>query len=692
MQIVSYKDFQPDVLQKYSRLKRRRGNQGTKKKPTYMDCICAFDIETSTLYRDGMDPVNFMYIWQFSINNDVIVIGRTWDEFREFAACLQWAADGCYWVCYVHNLSYEWQYLKGIFDFGEDDVFATETRRVLKCVAAGCIEFRCSYILSNMSLAAFTRQFNVQHQKLSGSDFDYDIVRYPWTELTEQELAYCWHDVAGLVEALQALMNRDGDNLYTIPMTSTGYPRREMKNAMKGWSHEAIRRMQPTYEQYELLRDCFRGGNTHANRYYAGKIIDSRQLEGNARGIRSADRSSSYPDVLMNRPYPMDAWRRGEPTAENLRNLIRNGHAVMFRAVFRDLRLKNKYWPCPYLTDDKGTALGAEIDNGRILSADSYATALSDVDFRIMLSEYEFSEIRITELWFTDYKPLPEPMRDVIRFYYEKKTALKGSTDPFQILLYNKSKNILNGLYGMCAQDPVKPELVWNGKDFEESTELTPAQILQKHTRKTFLNYAWGVWCTAWARYELEIGISIAGADWFLYTDTDSVKYIDIGQDWNGINGKKQAASMESRAYAEDSTGTRHYMGVWEDDGQYLRFATLGSKRYAYDDMDGQLHITISGVNKRKGAEEMGKLENFKEGFIFQHPGKTQSDYVDDPLPRHLDLKEGTIELTSYVIITETTYNLSLSDSYLNLLRLVSGSLANLTSDREIKQKRKRGN
>ena len=118
-------------------------------------------------------------------------------------------------------------------------------------------------------------------------------------------------------------------------------------------------------------------------------------------------------------------------------------------------------------------------------------------------------------------------------------------------------------------------------------------------------------------------------------------------------------------------------MGVYEPDGEYLRFSTLGSKRYAYEDMSGDLHITISGVSK-KAAAELGKLENFKEGFIFYHPGKTEADYVDFPVSDRLVVDNKLIEITSYVIIRETTYNLSISESYKNLLRLIESDMSTI--------------
>lgn len=666
MRLCYVSEYDPEEIRSYPVLRKPPGNPGGRKKSvSYLDCVCAFDIETTTISHNGKD-INFMYIWQFQIDTDVTVYGRTWSEFKLFMDRLRHRLGKHQLVVYVHNLSYEWQYIKSIFTFTQEDVFATDSRKVIKCIIKNAFELRDSYILTNMSLDAFTRKMNVEHQKLSGIEFNYDKIRYPWTRLSEKELLYCLNDVRGLVEAIKAQMDRDGDTLYTIPLTSTGYPRREMKRAMKHYSREALRKMQPDYDQYMLMHDAFRGGNTHANRYYSGKITDSRLIHAR---ILSADRSSSYPDVLMNCKFPMAGWRRGEATAENLRNLIKNGYAVMFRAEFTDIRLKDQWWPVPYLSTDKCNAAGVLVDNGRIISAAVCRTALTDVDFRILLYEYEFTGIQIQELYFTDYDYLPKAMRAVIAEYYEQKTALKGDQDPFNKLLYDKSKAVLNGLYGMMAQDPVKENIIWTGSEFIIS-EDDPEQILKKNTRNAFLNYAWGVWCTAWARYRLEQGIIIAGPQDFIYCDTDSVKYVDHGQSWETFNEQARKASEASGACAYDSNQNLHYMGVYEPDDEYLRFSTLGSKRYAYEDMTGDLHITISGVSK-KAAAELGQLENFREGFTFYHPGKTEADYVDFPESDQLIIKDKLIEITSYVIIRETTYNLSISESYKNLLRLI---------------------
>ena len=135
---------------------------------------------------------------------------------------------------------------------------------------------------------------NVEHQKLQ--DFEYTELRYPWTEMTALELEYCQNDVLGLVEALKAEMQRDNDNLYTIPVTSTGYVRRDVKKAMNSISRFYVQKIVPDYPTYQLLSEAYRGGNTHSNRYHTGEILHN---------VHSYDRSSSYPDVLVNCEFPI---------------------------------------------------------------------------------------------------------------------------------------------------------------------------------------------------------------------------------------------------------------------------------------------------------------------------------------------------------------------------------------------------
>lgn len=228
--ITNYKDLPENLLFSVPIQKRKPGNQGTRKRRKYKDIVCAFDIETTRLD----DRHSIMYIWQFQFGLDHTVIGRSWKEcMRFFKRLAASCGDNEYYVIFVHNLSFEFQFLSGQYAFTNDEVFAVDSRKILKCDMFDHLEFRCSYLHSNMSLAEYLRKMGVQDQKLSGSEFDYDKMRYPWTPLTPKEMQYCINDVKGLVEAIYVEMHLDDDNLYTFPLTSTGYVRRDVKAAMR---------------------------------------------------------------------------------------------------------------------------------------------------------------------------------------------------------------------------------------------------------------------------------------------------------------------------------------------------------------------------------------------------------------------------------------------------------------------------
>lgn len=632
----------------------------------YKDIVCAFDIETTRLNNDQ----SIMYVWQMQYGIECTVIGRTWDEWLMVVDFL--SAPLCeseYCVMYVHNLSFEFQFLAGIYNFQSDEVFAVKSRKILKCDMRN-VEYRCSYLHSNMSLLMYLDKMGAEHSKLSGEEYDYSVKRYPDTDLTPEEIEYCQNDVLGLVEALTIEMSKDDDNLYSIPLTSTGYVRRDAKFAMRSTPKGYVERMLPGEELYTMLREAFRGGNTHANRYYVGMILDN---------VKSADRSSSYPDVQMNCPFPVSAFRREDLTRKKAERIIKQGNrCFVARIALFGVRLKYYWWGCPYIPRDKCRGLeGATVDNGRVLSADRLEITVTDVDYKIIMDEYEYDSITIGDAWLARYGQLPPVYKAVIGEYYIRKTTLKGVEG--KEVEYTKSKNKLNSIYGMSAQDPVRQSIDYINGAYLEGCEPV-ADLLDDHNRHAFLPYQWGVWTTAWARLRLEEGIALAGQN-FVYCDTDSVKY--LGEvDWTAYNADRQADSERTDAYADDPKGERHYMGVYEQEATYRTFITLGAKKYAYTYEDGKAHVTVAGVNKRKGGlelDEHGGLEAFQNGFIFRKAGGGELLYNDMPdVTEYTSDKGNTYPITRNVTIRESTYELGMTAEYMKILELLGTSASAL--------------
>lgn len=640
--------------------KRRQGNQGRKNnKRKYKDLFCAFDIETT---NDMELEQAYMYIWQFQIE-DQTIIGRTWMEFKEFLCnCRMQLKQDEWLMIYVHNLSFEFTWLKGLYKFKPDEVFSIESRKVLRCTMWDHFEIRCSYLLTNMNLNNFTKKMGVTH-KLSGEEFNYNKIRYPWTELTDKELQYCITDVKALVEALKVYFAIEGDNFYTIPFTSTGFVRRDVKRAMRHYNRQDLFNMQPDYDVYCLLFEAFRGGNTHANRYYASRIMEN---------ITSYDRVSSYPDVQINELFPMSPWIREENvTADRAcRIIFKHKRAALMRVGFQNIRLKNPLWGCPYIPKHKCRNLGRHYnDNGRILWADWLEISIADPDFDIIMQEYDYDSITFYDFYHCRYGRLPKPLREEIQKFYRDKTELKGVEG--QELFYMLQKAKLNSIYGMSCQRPVKQTIDFIDGFWMEQ-ELPEQELLAKNNAKAFLVYSWGVWTTAHARRELEKALNIVGPERFVYCDTDSVKFIDDGKvSFNAYNESRKRDSIKNGGVAVDPAGHKHYLGVYENEGTYKRFITMGAKKYAYEDAAGELYITVAGVSKYKGAAELarrGGLEAFKEGFVWYDAGGLESVYNDDPEVKEVNIEGHKLQIISNVLLKPSTYTLGITGEYARIL------------------------
>lgn len=656
---ITPEEYTPGTIANIPAQKRTRGNPKTKTKVTYKDVICTFDIETSRL--DDVDQ-SIMYIWMFHIHPHCTIAGRTWEELAKLLDIMRGELEEETLCIFVHNLSYEFQFLRAIHEWKTDEVFAVDSRKVLKACIGKSFEFRCSYLHSNMSLEEYTAKMKVEHQKLDGEEFNYNIERYPWTVLTSKELSYCYNDVVGLAEALEVEMQTDGDNLYTFPLTSTGYVRRDAKKAMRKVNANFVKKQLPNIEIYQLCEEAFRGGNTHANRYYAGHIL---------KNVKSADRSSSYPDVVCNCQFPVsEFYRAGDMDFERLMHLITvRKKAVLMRVSITNLRLTDEFFGAPYLSRDKCRRIerGA-YDNGRILSADYLETTITDIDLKIILGEYSFDDLCAFDVAYARYGKLPDSLIAETISYYKAKTELKNV--PGQDIYYTKSKNKLNSIYGMMAQKPVKQNTIFECGEWSTANDPI-AELLDKNNAKAFLCYQWGVWVTAWARWHLEEGIKLAG-DNFVYCDTDSVKY--LGEiDWSAYNAERIADSKKSGAYATDPQGETHYMGVYEDDGFYPEFKTLGAKKYAFTKKPGgETFVTIAGVTKKKGGKELDKhggLKAFTPGFKFVEAGGTETKYNDNPEIGVLYREGKPLKITPNIVIKDSTYTLGITAEYESLLQ-----------------------
>ncbi len=219
---------------------------------------------------------------------------------------------------------------------------------------------------------------------------------------------------------------------------------------------------------------------------------------------------------------------------------------------------------------------------------------------------------------------------------------------------------------------------------FDTGVSDADAQI-QGAIRNGFLPYSIGVWVTAWARYWLERAIKLVhdtpGA-MFLYTDTDSVKFVgDV--DFSTLNTELMKASEASGSFATDRKGNIHYMGVYELDGEYKRFATMGAKKYVYEDGKG-IHVTVAGLVKYTEDEEGNRIEisaqelqekggfsAFRGGITFVKAGGLEAIYNDKKDNGIITVDGHTMQITRNVCLGPSTYTLGKTDEYNTILTIL---------------------
>lgn len=654
------------------------------KKATYYNISSAFDIESTTIepeytYGKGgkkiysKSPFGFMYQWQFCIN-ECVVFGRTWEEFQQFLDNVRKAmklGEKKRLVIYVHNLSYEFQFMKEFINI--DSIFARDKRKVMKVNTKDGFEFRCSYFLSNMSLSKFCENSQgCYHYKLI-DEYDYSKIRTPFTFMDNTELAYCYNDVRGLCECIDSMLIND--TIASIPLTNTGYVRREYREVMKTKQNRYnFVKTQLNEHSYTMLRRAFRGGNTHANRFLADVIL---------KNVYSFDISSSYPSCIEMDDFPIGKF--GKVTIKSQRKLdyFCQNYCVVMEVEFFDIEVK-KDIVIPYI-DIAHCYERSNIknDNGRILKADYIKLTITNIDLDIIRRTYNYKGFKVIDAIYAEKGKLPLELRNKLLDFYTAKTQLKGIEG--KEYEYMKSKNRLNSTYGMMVTDVTHSDIGYDAITMEWSEvkpELDAALQEFYKSRNNFLSYQWGVFVTANARNRLQRMLDIVGKD-VVYIDTDSIKFINDKhiKEFEEINEelKKVAENNDVPAYVDrtdidDKTGkkivNRFYLGTWDNDGNYLRFKTLGAKKYCYEKMkkgDTKFEITVSGMSKKKGAEQVKNIENFKIGNTFHNVGRTVSWYNDEPVHK-ITVNGDTFTTASNIGIVESTYTLGVTNEYWELI------------------------
>lgn len=458
--MINYKNLQ-DIETSYYKPARSK-----KLDKPLSDTIYVFDIETTSLfdiegeyktfdysrpaeYYQGRDKVAVSYIWQFGVEDDVY-FGR---EFKDFEKVLQKiSSPDCYKVIWCHNLSFEQVFLMNIFDgkYTIENMVARSIKAPIEFTVKELnIIFRCSYMLTNLSLDAAAKEYT-SIRKRSGQDFNYNVARSPKTKLSKLEMEYCEFDIRTVTEIIRYFKERYDGHLYNIPLTSTSIVRTELKKRLDIWYIKNQQKLVPNRYIYMMLWQAFSGGFTHANILHSGKPLINRHT-GEFLPSEGEDEASEYPTKMCTEQFPCGSFIRCKYD-HYLDKHKRAAYAFLFKIEFRGV--KSNYYThfmqaskCLEYSSwcKKDSKARVVIDNGRIVSCDKCTLILTDVDFEILKKNYSFKKIVVLECYKSKKDFLDVRIIKFIQELYKNKTTLKGVEG--KEVIYKRDKSMLNSLY-----------------------------------------------------------------------------------------------------------------------------------------------------------------------------------------------------------------------------------------------------
>lgn len=580
------------------------------------DCFMVLDLETSVELDNDNKPfvtwLSYGYCILYDIHERKInkCFFRTWDELKRFFDYINYVFRDKQIICYVHNLSFDGDFIiknvsrpRKLLSNGSHKLISLELEDY------PTILFKCSYMLTNKKLKELGEIVG-----LPKLDDDYETL-YPDDEVKESSKIYCERDCDIVARYIISQFLPKYKYIQHIPYTKTGIVRKRFKELAKddnsGWDEY------PDESIYDLMNRAYRGAITISNPKYTGIIIEN---------VMSFDETSEYPSIMLTHKFPYNMKKVDANNYEfrgtKLYNKTTNEQVLFYIGSFTFRNIRRKYdwaWLSAYKTESVDP-MSAEWYNGKLREAAFYQTSLTNVDIDCVDISYVYSRIEINELITAedckvDY--LPKCYFDLLIEFGTIKTNLKnklkqlakeGKHDTYEYeateIEYGKAKNDFNSIYGMCVQKLIPQEYDIDAYFYWKPKELP----YKKQKMRLYRNFFYGVYITAYARYELLQHIVHNCPDTFVYADTDSIKM--LAGEFKDLKEGILEPYRQMPCFAN--------FGHFDYEGMYTKFVTWGAKKYAYE-KDGEVYGVVAGLPKFKKfteTEQERTIKSFADFYL----------------------------------------------------------------------------
>lgn len=531
------------------------------------------DFETS--YKDGQT-----WVWSAcyaNVSTEQLHLKRDIESFMEFAL------KGENKRIYFHNLKFDGSFiLSYLLKNKYKQVDNTSKSKEFSALVDDMGQFysieikRGKYKTKFVDMAKLfigsLRSLAVEYglQTLKG-DMDYAKIRYPETELDNDELDYIYNDVKIMIELIKIARQYNFNKMTIASNAMQNY--KDIIGKEFKLRFDTIFPILPT-SVFDYLQKGYRGGCSMINRKYEGKVVH----------VYEYDKKSMHPSQMIKKPLP---W--GTPTYFTGKYEYDSKRPLYVQKISCDFIRKKDKPPTIQIRGVSGFVSNEWVDqsNGIV------ELTLTNMDLELFLENYHVFHLKYID----GYKFLSSTklFKPYIEYWYNIKETTTNKSERAM------AKRMLNSLYGKFGAKRIKRNVIFGLDDYGV---LKNMELKETESKTVYIPIA--MFITSYSRHDLFTDMAKVWDD-FVYCDTDSLHLL------NKTN--KLDLGNKIGQYAMEFSGTGKYLK------QKTYFVEL-DKEFCYTDKMGNYintKLTCAGLNQDyiKAHNYKITLDSFEFGATF---------------------------------------------------------------------------